>query len=39
MKNKKGRMPVNSLDFLEILKIIIIIIIGYMIVKALLGVA
>lgn len=37
--NKRGRLPVSSIDFLEILKIGIIIILGYIIIKALLGVA
>lgn len=34
--NKKGRMEVS--DWLEVLKIIIIIVIGYIIIKALLGI-
>ena len=40
MKNTKGQsLPISSGNILEILKIIIIIIIGYMIIKTLLGVA
>jgi hypothetical protein len=40
MKNKKGqKLPITSLDLLEIIKMIMIIIIGYIIIKALLKVA
>ncbi len=37
--NKKGRLPINSMDFLELLKIGIIIVIGYLLINALLGIA